>query len=215
MKVCIDCNMEKEYKDFFKRKDNKDGYRNNCKSCHYIKNKPGGDKYRKKESIIEAHKEYCKNYYLLNKEDISVKNKILYDTNRDEMIKRKVKYYKTKVDKDPLYRFKRGISDLIRKSFKHNGFVKESRTEMILGINKEEFVKYIESKFEPWMTWYNRGMYNGEFDYGWDIDHIIPVSSATTKEEINKLNHYTNLQPLCSKINRDIKRDRLDYEKTQ
>ena len=56
------------------------------------------------------------------------------------------------------------------------------------------------------MTWYNRGMYNGEFDYGWDIDHIIPVSSATTKEEINKLNHYTNLQPLCSKINRDIKR---------
>ena len=27
-----------------------------------------------------------------------------------------------------------------------------------------------------------------------------------------KLNHYTNLQPLCSKINRDIKKDKLKNE---
>jgi hypothetical protein len=24
-------------------------------------------------------------------------------------------------------------------------------------------------------------------------------------------NHYTNLQPLCSKINRDIKNDKIDF----
>ena len=65
------------------------------------------------------------------------------------------------------------------------------------------------------MTWENRGLYNGELNYGWDIDHIIPISSGNTEEEIIKLNHYSNLQPLCSKINRDIKRDRLDYEKAQ
>ena len=47
--------------------------------------------------------------------------------------------------------------------------------------------------------------------YGWDIDHKIPLASAETEEELLKLNHYTNLQPLCSRINRDIKRDRLDY----
>lgn len=28
-------------------------------------------------------------------------------------------------------------------------------------------------------------------------------------EEVVMLNHYSNLQPLCSKINRDIKRDKL------
>ena len=54
------------------------------------------------------------------------------------------------------------------------------------------------------MTWENRGLYNGEFNYGWDIDHIIPTSSANTIEEIYRLNHYSNLKPLCSKVNRDI-----------
>ena len=59
------------------------------------------------------------------------------------------------------------------------------------------------------MNWDNQGLYNMELNYGWDLDHIIPLSSATTEEEIIKLNHYTNLQPLCSRVNRDIKRDNI------
>ena len=59
------------------------------------------------------------------------------------------------------------------------------------------------------MSWNNRGRYNGEFNYGWDIDHIIPISSAKNEDDIIKLNHYTNLQPLCSKFNRDIKKDKI------
>ena len=31
------------------------------------------------------------------------------------------------------------------------------------------------------------------------------------KNELLKLNHFTNLQPLCSKINRDIKKDLKYY----
>lgn len=56
------------------------------------------------------------------------------------------------------------------------------------------------------MTWENRGLYNGELNYGWDIDHIIPLSSGKTEEEILRLSNFINLQPLCSKINRDIKK---------
>jgi len=62
------------------------------------------------------------------------------------------------------------------------------------------------------MNWDNKGLYNGNFEYGWDVDHIIPLSSAKTEEEIIRLNHYSNLQPLCSKINRDIKKDYLTYK---
>lgn len=56
--------------------------------------------------------------------------------------------------------------------------------------------------------------YNGELYYGWDLDHIIPSSSAITENDILKLNHYTNFQPLDSFINRFVKKDRLDYEKS-
>ena len=58
------------------------------------------------------------------------------------------------------------------------------------------------------MTWDNKGLYNGQLNYGWDIDHITPLSKAKTVEDIIKLNHYTNLQPLCSKVNRDIKKNK-------
>jgi len=78
-----------------------------------------------------------------------------------------------------------------------------------LGCSFEEFKLYLESKFEKWMNWDNYGKYNGEINYGWDIDHIIPLSSAKIEEEIYKLSHYTNLQPLCSKFNRDIKKDKI------
>ena len=87
--------------------------------------------------------------------------------------------------------------------------IKNINTESILGCNFEEFKLYIESKFEDWMNWDNRGLYNGEFNCGWDIDHKIPVSIATTEEEIYKLNHYTNLQPLCSKYNREVKSNKI------
>lgn len=52
------------------------------------------------------------------------------------------------------------------------------------------------------VLFYNKG----DFKYGWDIDHIIPLSSTESELELIRLNHYSNLQTLCSKINRDIKR---------
>jgi hypothetical protein len=61
------------------------------------------------------------------------------------------------------------------------------------------------------MNWDNRGLYNGEMMYGWDIDHIIPISTAETEEDLIRLNHFTNLQPLCSYINRVLKKDKIDF----
>ena len=98
------------------------------------------------------------------------------------------------------------------KSIKRKGYSKKTRTYEILGCSFEDFKLYLESKFESWMTWEIHGKYNGEFNYGWDIDHIIPIDSALNEEDLIKLNHYSNLQPLCSKINRDIKVNNIIYE---
>ena len=94
---------------------------------------------------------------------------------------------------------------------KTKGYIKKSKTNEILGCSFEEFQFHLENKFENWMNWDNRGLYNGDFNYGWDIDHIIPLSSAKTEDEIIKLNHYSNLQPLCSYTNRYIKKDNINY----
>ncbi len=77
---------------------------------------------------------------------------------------------------------------------------------IILGCEIIDFKQHLENQFEPWMTWDNYGLYNGELNYGWDVDHIIPMRDADTIERAYELNHYTNLQPLDSKLNRDIKR---------
>lgn len=36
----------------------------------------------------------------------------------------------------------------------------------------------------------------------WEMDHKTPLASAKTEEEIIKLNHYTNFQPLWRFDNR-------------
>jgi hypothetical protein len=173
----------------------------------------------------ELIKKYKKDYYIKNKESIKIKQKLYYQTNKDniancvknyyeknkETINNKnKKYYKDYVKRrkliDPLFKLKCRLISNISTHIKNGGYTKKSRTHEILGCSFIEFKEYLESKFEYWMTWENYGKYNGTLDYGWDIDHIIPASSAITEDEILKLNHYTNLQPLCSKINRDIKK---------
>lgn len=65
---------------------------------------------------------------------------------------------------------------------------KTKNTLECLGITIIEFREYLESQFVNGMSWDNYGK--------WHIDHIIPISRGKNKEEIEKLNHYTNLKPL-------------------
>lgn len=91
---------------------------------------------------------------------------------------------------DEMFNFVESIRGLVRKSFTNKNYTKNSKTFDILGIDQEGLFEHIEKQFKDGMTWENHS------HRGWHIDHIIPVNSATSYEELVKLNHYTNLQPL-------------------
>lgn len=194
-------------------KKSKEKYQEN-KDKIYKKNKKwrdnNSDQQKKYKEIYnkeykEKNKEYFKEYYKQNKEkikEIQIKNK---DKNKENQ---RI-YSKNRRKNDPLFKLSGNIRRMISRSFYRNGFKKNSKTNKIIGCTFEELKTHIESMFESWMTWENYGLYNGELNYGWDIDHILPISLANNEDEVIKLGHYLNLQPLCSKINRDIKINRI------
>jgi len=196
-KKCRVCGADKPTSEYRNKKTNIGGKRHECKICQneYLKN------YNEKNKILI--KEQRKQFYDKNKDILLKTKKENYDLNKTKFIKRQSKYNRNKKLIDPLYKFKRNSRIMISKSLKNNGFTKKSSTFKILGCEFIFFIKYIESKFESWMSWENYGKYNGELNYGWDLDHIIPLFKANTEEEVIILNHYTNLQPLCAHITVD------------
>ena len=191
---------------------------------NYKKQNPDSVKKTRKayyENNKEIYSEKMKDYYDDNKERITQYKKEWYDNNKENVYEYQKQYrnenkdfikqrHLKRLNDDPLYALKLSIRKNIIKSFRRNGFDKNNKTEIIIGCTFVELKNYLESKFDSWMTWENRGKYKrGEFNIGWDIDHVIPLSTSNTIEDIIKLNHYTNLQPLCSHINRDIKSDNI------
>lgn len=158
----------------------------------------------------ELIKEKNAKYYEKTKEDRKIRDAEYYIKNKEKIRERRKKYKLMKIKTDPLYRLINNIRKLILMSIKLKGYNKNSKTAEILGCSFVEFRIHLESKFESWMSWDNYGKYNGTPNFGWDIDHIIPMSSGKNEEEIIKLNHYTNLQPLCSLVNRNIKKDKYE-----
>jgi len=80
------------------------------------------------------------------------------------------------------------VRSLVSQSFRKHGYSKDSKTQSILGCDWEFFRQHIERQFLKGMSWDNRSQ--------WHIDHIIPLATATSKEDVFRLNHYTNLRPL-------------------
>lgn len=174
------------------------------KKCNKCKEEKELTEYYKREQSKDGLRGSCKDCF-------KEYNKKYRENNIENNKEYYKEYQKQRKKNDQIFRLTCNIRSRINISLKKNGYKKNTKTHKILGCSFEDFKQHIESQFEDWMNWDNKGLYNGEFNYGWDIDHIIPLSSATTEEELIKLNHYTNLQPLCSKVNRDIKKDNLNY----
>ena len=85
-------------------------------------------------------------------------------------------------------RLSKRLRNRTRQAFTRRKWWKASRSESLLGCNFDIAKQWLESKFVEGMSWGNMGE--------WHIDHIKPLASAKTLEELIMLCHYTNLQPL-------------------
>ena len=154
-----------------------------------------------KEKIIARHKAR----YEAKKEEISAYYKARYEANK-ETFREKERAYREK-SKDVINAKKRDkfASDIPHKLYMitrstysrvKGKSAKKKEAIAILGCTFEEYKDYLESKFQPGMTWENHRI------DGWHIDHILPLNeSEVSEEEKLKRLHYTNTQPLWAKDN--------------
>lgn len=119
------------------------------------------------------HNEYMKNY-----------NPIYRNSNKEKLKEKNLNKLKT----DDVFRFKISIRKHIGQCFKRKSVPKDIKTTEILGCTINEFVLYIESLLQDGMSLNNYGK--------WHLDHIVPLHTAKTKEDVIRLCHYSNYQPL-------------------
>lgn len=141
--------------------------------------KETSSKYYRKNRKIQLKK--AKEYYKKHSEKIQEYRK----NNRDKMRE----YVRNRFKTDPLFKLSIKLRNRLNDFIKNNGkkFGKR-KTQKYLGCSIEELKIYLEKQFQPGMNWESHGK--------WHIDHIIPLSSAKTEEDLYKLCHYSNLQPL-------------------
>lgn len=77
------------------------------------------------------------------------------------------------------------------------------RMFVFLGCSFATFKQHVENQFTEGMCWENYG--------DWHLDHKIPLSSAQSVDEVRKLNHFTNIQPMWATYNR-LKQNMLPEE---
>lgn len=187
-KFCKKCKTKKQISKFQKRSGFKDGYDCSCKECRRsVKN------YNTKKC------RYCDTSYEVDSYK-SVKEKFKQCDNCKK--ERNNSYRKEYVKKN---KSKSAIRNITYQSFIRalkGQYIKSEKTEELLGCSLQKAIRHIERTFSEGMSWNNHGRCSeGKCDGVWHIDHIIPLDSAKTEEELKELCHYTNLQALWAKEN--------------
>jgi hypothetical protein len=183
---------DKEYrlKNLLKCKKRDKLYRLSHKKEIAIKQK----KYRLKH--LEEFRKYQQEYRFANREKIRKLLKQYITKDKPKWRKYHRNYMKIRCQTDPLFKMQRNLGGRINGIFNRAKVGKQCRTQELLGASWIIIKEHIERQFTEGMSWNNYGRKEGI--KCWEIDHIIPASSAKTKEELIKLCHYTNLQPLWS-----------------
>ena len=179
-KECKKCKDIKIISRFSKDKKTPDGYDYQCKDCRKIQKR----EWRKNNS--EHVSDYDKEYYLANK---------------DSKRKSNLEARKRRRKNNPLLKIQESYSSSLRRAFQSIFKQKNVKSSQVLGCTNEEFREFLESKFYnhpitgEQMSFDNYGL------YGWHLDHIVPISTAKSEEDVKQLSHYSNIQPLWAEDN--------------
>lgn len=175
-KYCYGCNLILDKSCFGKLKIAKDGLNTTCNSC--------------RSKVVNE-------YYKKNSVEMNEKKKEYNKKNKRKILDRQMRYNKERKKVDPFYKLSITLRNRIRNFIKCKGISKtiSKKTIEIIGCSSTELKEHIEKQFVDGMSWENHG------PTGWHLDHIIPLISAKTEEEMISLNHYTNLQPLWASDN--------------
>ena len=226
-KVCTKCLIEKSLDDFYLEK--KLYRRSECKTCNIKrvskwmelnseKKKETSQNWYKinSEKEIQRSREWKKNNpdkvkdysqkWYENNSKKSIENSSIWKKNNIEKIMESHKKYREnnpekiketlkKSNQKPKRKMSSNIRRRLSQYLKLNIITKKNKTFEIVGCTPEFLKEHLEKQFKEGMSWENYGL------YGWHIDHIIPLSSSKTEEEIYQLSHYTNLQPLWAEDN--------------
>lgn len=196
MKTCKQCNLDKEISEYSKCGSYKDQiyYRPECKECtrKYLSSdvgKAAQEKYRNSPNgkLVKQAYRQTEKYIIKRKE---------YDKIRaltPEKKLQQIQYKQKRFNSDPIYKLGLYMRNRIGNCLKRNKWRKDNRTVTYIGCDFAYLKQIIESKFTEGMSWDNYGK--------WHIDHVIPLSSAKTPDELYNLCHYTNLQPLWAADN--------------
>lgn len=201
-KRCKKCNQLKPCSEFVKCKTCKNGVRGECNQCFSKRNLKSY--YKNREKINERRRlSYTgtteeirirqKNWSKDNPDKMKVYQNRKYLKHKDKIIKTSMKWNYHKLKTDPLFKLRNTLRSRIYNFLKSKGLRKKSSTESIIGCSKEFFKEHLQKMFVDGMSWENHGE--------WHIDHIIPLANGTNEEEIYKLFHYSNMQPLWGKDN--------------
>ena len=205
-KKCSKCHQEKLINDFYQDKYKKDGLKSSCKLCVEETKKI----YRQNNSdkIKSQSRKGYEIYYKNNSEEILLRNKLWRQNNTKKYKESKKKsdfefhvnnpnyvneYRKHKRETNHLYKLTTNLRCRLYNFIKKNNISKSNSTIELIGCSSEEIKVLLERKFTGGMSWDNYGK--------WHIDHKIPLSSAKNQEELYKLCHFTNLQPMWASDN--------------
>ncbi len=166
-KECGKCKKIKLSKDFYPHRRISDGLQSNCKECH---------------------KEKVRKQYETRGHKIRKKTNEYYHNNKEELAPKRRAYHKRKMLEDPRYKMTRRLRSRLRDALTKKSWKKDTHFADYIGCTLDELKIWIENKFQSGMDWSNHGK--------WHYDHIIPLCSADTIEDLYKLCHYTNIQPL-------------------